>query len=265
MSQLSLFESVEAVLVDDASGRIVYSPRFVSADRAGAWFAELREDVAWKAERRPMYDREVDVPRLTAHFPLDEPESAPALPDAILRAAEQVVTRTGVPFNGVGLNRYRDGRDSVAPHNDHLHALVRGFPIALLSLGSTRRMTIRAKQPPRARVPRRARERQPLDDELRDAAALHTRHPEDERPRRRAHQPRVPREAGARRRGRARRRLPLSGQRSFFPAATSAIPPSSAPERIVYGIQRKSCGITPIWNHFAITGTSAGKLGGGTS
>jgi alkylated DNA repair dioxygenase AlkB len=149
MSQLFLFDSVEAVLVDDTSGRIVYSPRFVSADRADAWFAALREGVAWKAERRPMYDREVDVPRLTAHFALDEPEPAPALPDAIRRAAERVVARTGVPFNGVGLNRYRDGRDSVAPHNDHLHALVRGFPIALLSLGATRRMTIRAKQPPR--------------------------------------------------------------------------------------------------------------------
>jgi alkylated DNA repair dioxygenase AlkB len=37
----------------------------------------------------------------------------------------------------------------VAPHNDHLEVLVEGFPIALLSLGGTRRMTIRAKQPPR--------------------------------------------------------------------------------------------------------------------
>src|SRR5262249_8644992 len=54
-----------------------------------------------------------------------------------------------VPFNSVGLNFYRDGRDSVAPHNDHLDEIVRGFPITLLSLGSTRRMTIRAKASPR--------------------------------------------------------------------------------------------------------------------
>ena len=60
-----------------------------------------------------------------------------------------VVARTEVPFNSVGLNLYRDGRDSVAPHNDHLEVLVEGFPIALLSLGGTRRMTIRAKEPPR--------------------------------------------------------------------------------------------------------------------
>src|SRR5205823_6183428 len=52
-------------------------------------------------------------------------------------------------FNSVGLNLYRDGRDSVAPHNDHLHDIREGFPIALLSLGATRRMTIRAKAAPR--------------------------------------------------------------------------------------------------------------------
>ena len=57
--------------------------------------------------------------------------------------------RVGAPFNSVGLNLYRDGRDSVAPHNDHLSEIRRGFPIALLSLGATRRMTIRAKAEPK--------------------------------------------------------------------------------------------------------------------
>ena len=55
----------------------------------------------------------------------------------------------GVPFNAVGLNLYRDGCDSVAPHNDHLYEIRKGFPIALVSLGATRRFTIRAKTPPR--------------------------------------------------------------------------------------------------------------------
>ena len=46
----------------------------------------------------------------------------------------------------MGLNLYRDGHDSVAPHHDHLNEIRKGFPIALLSLGATRRMTIRAVQ-----------------------------------------------------------------------------------------------------------------------
>ena len=33
-----------------------------------------------------------------------------------------------------------------APHHDHLNEIRKGFPIALLSLGATRRMTIRAVQ-----------------------------------------------------------------------------------------------------------------------
>ena len=146
MSQLPLFASpTETLLIDDARGRVTYRPDFVPDDVALVWFAELRDAVPWKAQRRHMYDREVDVPRLQAHIDLsanDEP-----LPDAIRGAADRVIAATGVPFNSVGLNFYRDGADSVAPHSD-LDDIVRGSPVALLSLGATRRMTIRAKLPP---------------------------------------------------------------------------------------------------------------------
>ena len=150
MPQLSLFEASETVVADDERGRIAYDARFVSPDLARKWFAELRQAVPWKAERRRMYDRDVDVPRLTAHFHLsEEGPAAERVPEAIRQAAHRIIAQTGVPFNSVGLNLYRDGRDSVAPHNDHLDVLVEGFPIALVSLGATRRMTIRAKKPPR--------------------------------------------------------------------------------------------------------------------
>jgi alkylated DNA repair dioxygenase AlkB len=148
MSQMPLFASAsETVLVDDELGRIVYTPEFLPADTAHAWFAELRESVPWKTQRRRMYDREVDVPRLIAHFGLAPEERGG--PEAIRAAARKVVAAIRVPFNSVGLNFYRDGRDSVAPHRDHLDEIVHGFPIALLSLGATRRMTIRAMEPPR--------------------------------------------------------------------------------------------------------------------
>jgi alkylated DNA repair dioxygenase AlkB len=145
MAQLALFESGPRLLVDDPTGRIEYTPDFVDSNTSARWFAALRDDVPWRGERRRMYDRDVDVPRQHAAFRLDtEP-----LPDALGEAAARVRSALEVPFNGAGLNLYRDGRDSVAPHNDHLYEIVEGFPIALLSLGSTRRMTIRSKSRPR--------------------------------------------------------------------------------------------------------------------
>jgi alkylated DNA repair dioxygenase AlkB len=147
VAQLTLFESSDSVVANDERGRITYAPRFIDAAMAAAWFGELRAGVKWREMRREMYDREVDVPRLIGHYWLDDPSSD--MPEAILAAAARVSTHLGVPFNAVGLNLYRDGRDSVAPHNDHLYELREGFPIALLSLGATRRMTIRTKAAPR--------------------------------------------------------------------------------------------------------------------
>jgi alkylated DNA repair dioxygenase AlkB len=146
MSQLSLFDSGERLLADDERGRITYIPGLLDTDTAAAWFVELRDSVNWRTERRLMYDREVDVPRLMGHYRLDD--SPASIPPPIRDAAVRVRERLDVPFNSVGLNRYRDGRDSVAPHNDHLNELQEGYPIALLSLGATRRMTVRAKEKP---------------------------------------------------------------------------------------------------------------------
>jgi alkylated DNA repair dioxygenase AlkB len=89
-----------------------------------------------------MYDRDVDVQRLVARYRLDDP----ALPAPIAEAAALASQVAETQFNSAGLNFYRDGRDSVAPHNDHLYEIVAGHPIALISLGATRLMTIRSKK-----------------------------------------------------------------------------------------------------------------------
>jgi alkylated DNA repair dioxygenase AlkB len=142
-------EQSPRVLFEDDEGGVRYRPGFIDAVDAQQWFETLRDAVPWQAQRRPMYDRVVDVPRLVAAFRLEDPADLPDLPAPLAEAAARLRTELGVPFNTVGLNYYRDGRDSVAPHNDKLHSLVAGHPIALLSLGAPRRMTIRAKQPPR--------------------------------------------------------------------------------------------------------------------
>ncbi|MGN6706310.1 MAG: alpha-ketoglutarate-dependent dioxygenase AlkB [Rhodanobacter sp.] len=143
MIQLSLFDRGPQTLLDDASGRIVLTPELVDGDTARRWFGELHAGIAWKSGTRLMYEREVEVPRLRGHFRVADP----ALPAALREALAAVTRAVDAPFDSIGLNLYRDQHDSVAPHNDKLTELVRGQPIALLSLGATRRMTIRAKQP----------------------------------------------------------------------------------------------------------------------
>ena len=150
MRQLALLVTNETRLVDDERGRIVYVPEFIDADTARDWFREIRQGVEWHAQRRMMYEREVDVPRLVSGFRLDPP--AASMPQAILQASRRVIERLDEPFNSVGLNRYRDGRDSVAPHNDHLNEIREGFSIALVSLGAARRMSIRTKAAPRRAI-----------------------------------------------------------------------------------------------------------------
>ena len=55
-------------------------------------------------------------------------------------------TETLAPYARAGLNLYRDGRDSVAMHNDRIHDLAPGQPIAILSLGAARDMLIKPKR-----------------------------------------------------------------------------------------------------------------------
>jgi len=159
MTQFALFDAPLS-LIDGERGRVTYQAGFLPADEAENYFRALRDGVDWHSRRRIMYEREVDVPRLTAHFELDEvragdevegirSDAATALRDATARIA----TALSAPFNSVGLNFYRDGNDSVAPHNDRLQDLVAGEPIALLSLGGTRRMLIRSKRAGEPAVP----------------------------------------------------------------------------------------------------------------
>ncbi len=134
-------------MVDDETGTIAYFAAAVDAPTAARWMERLVEVVPWRRERRRMYDRDVDVPRLVAAYRLGDPAAQP--PPEVAEAALRGTQLGGAPFNSIGLNLYRDGRDSVAPHNDHLDEIAPGFPIGLFSLGATRRMTIRSKAKPR--------------------------------------------------------------------------------------------------------------------
>ena len=132
-------------LLDDVTGQIVYKSALFDEARAQRWFEQLRDGVQWRTERRPMYDRIVDVPRLVASFGLDDPD----VPQPIRLMRPAVERFCGITFLSAGLNFYRDRNDSVAPHGDHTEEFVDESPVALVSLGATRRMTIRSRAKPK--------------------------------------------------------------------------------------------------------------------
>lgn len=111
---------------------------------ADALFERLVENVPWYAERRTMYDRVVDVPRLLSFYGEDDP-----LPDPVLDEAREALSRhyaeeLGEPFRTAGLCFYRDGRDSVAWHGDRIgRGATENTMVAILSVGAARTLLLR--------------------------------------------------------------------------------------------------------------------------
>ncbi len=108
--------------------------------------AALVHRVPWREERRQMYDRVVDVPRLLHTYGEGE-----ALPHATLEAARRALSahyapELGEPFVTAGCCFYRDGRDSVAWHGDTIgRGGTADTMVAILSFGDPRRLALRPR------------------------------------------------------------------------------------------------------------------------
>jgi alkylated DNA repair dioxygenase AlkB len=122
----------EGVWVDVARGFLA------GADEA---LFDLMERVQWRVGRRQMYDREVDDPRLSRWFRRAEPDPHPLLAEARVALEE----RYHRPLSGVGLNLYRDGRDSVAFHADRELRDLDDSLVAIVTLGQQRPFLLRPR------------------------------------------------------------------------------------------------------------------------
>lgn len=113
---------------------------------ADSLFVRLHRDVPWRGERRRMYDRTVDVPRLQCFY-----EAGERLPDPALEAMRAALDawylpELGEPFVTVGLCLYRGGEDSVAWHGDRTgRSSAEDTVVAIVSLGARRRFLLRRR------------------------------------------------------------------------------------------------------------------------
>jgi len=155
MVQDTLFSAgVEVELRPIADGRVRKSlrqgawvelrPGWVAG--AGELFGRLERSVPWRAERRMMYERIVDVPRLVCFY-----GGRAALPDDSVEEMRRVLSAQygptlGEPLQTVGMCLYRDGNDSVAWHGDRIgRSAFEDTVVAIVSLGATRRFMLRPR------------------------------------------------------------------------------------------------------------------------
>ena len=102
--------------------------------------------VAWQGERRRMYDRVLDTPRLLRFYAEDE-----RLPDTVLDHARDQLSACyrsdlGEPFRTVGMCLYRDGHDSVAWHGDRFgRSAHEDTMVAIVSIGAPRALLLRPR------------------------------------------------------------------------------------------------------------------------
>ncbi|MGW0179686.1 alpha-ketoglutarate-dependent dioxygenase AlkB [Nocardia sp. NPDC003345] len=109
-------------------------------------FDRLAATVPWQAERRPMYDRVVDVPRLLRFYAESDPLPDPVLTQARESLSEHYGPELGEPFRTAGLCYYRDGRDSVAWHGDTIgRGGTHDTMVAILTLGAPRPLLLRPR------------------------------------------------------------------------------------------------------------------------
>lgn len=151
--QPSLFDTAEITLgpLDDLRRTVLSRGAWVDVlpgwvTGADELFSELVHDIPWRAERREMYDRVVDVPRLVCTYGIGQ-----QLPHPVLTEARDVLSRhylgeLGEPFVTAGCCFYRDGHDSVAWHGDNLgRGRIVDTMVAIVSLGSPRKLLLRPK------------------------------------------------------------------------------------------------------------------------
>lgn len=104
----------------------------------------LLADVPWRAERREMWDKVVDVPRLVHSYAAGDTLPHPILTQARESLSAHYQPELGEPFVTAGCCYYRDGHDSVAWHGDRIgRGRTQDTMVAIVSFGDPRRLMLR--------------------------------------------------------------------------------------------------------------------------
>lgn len=129
-------------------GRLLWWPDAFRAE-ADCWQATLAHDIPWQQHRLRMFGQEVNEPRLSCWmgdwpYRYSGRERRPVPWHPLVQAmAGRLESICGQSFDGVLLNCYRHGQDSMGWHADDEPELGPNPMIASVSLGQPRRFLLR--------------------------------------------------------------------------------------------------------------------------
>lgn len=127
-----------------------YIPQWLSNVDANLLMQHLMDEICWESGEVFLFGKRIPMPRLTAWFGPEYQYSGFTHPEKKMNNSLQnlcfkLSQETGFPFNGVLLNYYRNGQDSMGFHADNEKKLGLSPAIASISLGETREMRIKHK------------------------------------------------------------------------------------------------------------------------
>nr|WP_315394776.1 alpha-ketoglutarate-dependent dioxygenase AlkB [uncultured Sphingobacterium sp.] len=148
MDQLDLFNTAPDPLspIKITNGEYVYIPHFFSKIDADNYLKDFVENIEWEQQKMYMYGKEVLFPRLTTWYgDSDKPYSFSGITlqphpwnDSLKKIKNLIEPLSGVNFNSVLLNRYRNGNDSISWHTDAEKELGKNPIIASVNFGEER-------------------------------------------------------------------------------------------------------------------------------
>ena len=141
--------NVQEQWIDLPNGRLLLIEDFLSHNEANNLMAYLKNHVPWSQEKIKMFGRLIAQPRLQAWYG-DKAYtysgltmSATPLTKPMLEVKTRCESVAKQTFNSVFLNLYRNGQDSMGAHQDNEPELGKNPTIASLSLGATRRFSLK--------------------------------------------------------------------------------------------------------------------------
>jgi len=151
VSQNDLFASTQISL--QGFGELGYYPGWLDAGLADHYFSQLLNDLRWEQPDIYLYGQMRKIPRQQVWFGDPHAEMSYSgrrfkprpWPTLLTQIKARIEGEFGHSYNSVLVNRYRDGNDSVSWHADDEKELGVEPVIASLSLGATRRFSLRPK------------------------------------------------------------------------------------------------------------------------